>query len=1008
MGIRCGQYGALVACWLFVSACGRVGYGASVDGGKDDGGAAIDMPVVDMHSDLSLGDMLMLDAGSDAALDMNDSAVDMDGMAADMDEMAAITVSPTSGLITTELGGTATFTVVLAASPTANVSIDIASSDSTEGTVSEAALTFTTVDWAVPQTVTLTGVDDPAADGDQDYEIVLAHAVSTDTHYDGLDPGSVHVTNIDDETAGVTLSRVTGLVTTESGGTDTFTIQLNAAPSADVTLMLSSSDSSEASVSPTSVIFTALSWAAPQIITVSGEDDATADGDASFDVVTSDTVSADVRYAGLVVPDVNGINRDDETPGISVSPTSGLITTEAGGTASFEVRLNTMPSADVTIGLSSSDPSEGSLSVGSLVFTTSNWDTAQTVTVIGVDDAVADGSQVYTVQTAAAVSADLDYDGIDASDVAITNADDDSGAIIVSPTSGLVTTEFGGDATFDVVLGLAPLSNVTVPLTSSNPGEGTVSAPSVTFTPVNWATPQTVTVTGVDDGLLDNDVLFSIVTGAAISTDPAFSGVSASDVSVTNVGSSHLVLASNPDADDQFGGSVALSGDGSTLAVGAIIERSTARGIGGNQLDNSAFAVGAVYVYRWTGAAWAFEAYIKASNADEGDIFGQRVRLSADGNTLAVTAPVESSNATGINGNQSDNSANQSGAAYIFVRAGSTWTQQAYIKQSNTANGQTFGWSASLSADGNVFAAGAFQERGISTGINGDESDQPAFSIGAAYIFRRVGVTWSQEAYVKPSSTHDVYLHFGLSVALSADGTALAVGAEQEDSDAVGINGDDTNSGAMSSGAAYVFRRTGVVWAQEAFIKASNSEHHDYFGFDLALSSDGTTLAVSATNEDSDANGIDGDQLDNSALDSGAAYVFRRTAGTWAQEAYLKAAVSEGLGADESDGADIFGYSVALSLDGSTLLVGATNEASASHGVNGDETDNSAEGSGAAYVFRRTGATWSQRAFLKSEGPGGAFGHAVAMSGSGGRLAVGADRETPTDHFGAVTVFSGH
>jgi hypothetical protein len=114
--------------------------------------------------------------------------------------------------------------------------------------------------------------------------------------------------------------------------------------------------------------------------------------------------------------------------------------------------LNTQPTADVTIGLSSNDTTEGTVLPASLTFTSSNWNTAQTVTVTGVDDQVVDGNVAYTIATAAAVSTDTNYSGLNAADVTAINIDNDMAGITVSPTSGLVTTEAGGTATFTVKL----------------------------------------------------------------------------------------------------------------------------------------------------------------------------------------------------------------------------------------------------------------------------------------------------------------------------------------------------------------------------------------------------------------------------------------------------------------------------------------------------------------------------------------------------------------------------
>ncbi|HWN71655.1 MAG TPA: FG-GAP repeat protein, partial [Haliangium sp.] len=214
------------------------------------------------------------------------------------------------------------------------------------------------------------------------------------------------------------------------------------------------------------------------------------------------------------------------------------------------------------------------------------------------------------------------------------------------------------------------------------------------------------------------------------------------------------------------------------------------------------------------------------------------------------------------------------------------------------------------------------------------------------------------------------------------EGDVLVVGAPNEASAARGVGGDQDDDSAYASGAVYVFRRAGTTWAQEAYLKASNSDIYDGFGENVALSGD--TLAVGAIYESSAARGVDGDQDNDSAPDSGAVYVFRRTGAAWQQEAYLKASNSEEL--------DEFGSSLALS--GDTLAVGVNQEDSSSPGVDGNQDDDSASNSGAAYVFGRTGATWQQQAYLKASNPGAAdeFGYSVALSGD--TLAVGSRFES--------------
>ncbi len=268
-----------------------------------------------------------------------------------------------------------------------------------------------------------------------------------------------------------------------------------------------------------------------------------------------------------------------------------------------------------------------------------------------------------------------------------------------------------------------------------------------------------------------------------------------------------LLEASNTDVPvwegDEFGGSVSLSANGNTLAVGARKEDSNATGVNGDQSDNSADQAGAAYVFERNSGEWSQQAYIKASNTDRHDWFGWSVSLSADGNTLAVGARFEDSKSTGVNGDQSDNSAGESGATYVFTRSGDEWSQQAYIKASNTQASAHFGGSVSLSADGNMLAVGSSQESSNATGINGNQFDTSYGAAGAVYVYARTNGIWSQNAYIKASNTGFLD-QFGKSVSLSADGDTLAVGAPAEDSNATGVNGDQSdNYGDQSDHFAY-------------------------------------------------------------------------------------------------------------------------------------------------------------------------------------------------------------
>lgn len=448
---------------------------------------------------------------------------------------ANIVVTPTSGLTTSEAGASSTFTVVLTRQPTAAVAVWLSSSNLNEGTVAPSSLTFTSVNWNAPQVVTINGHDDSDADGPQAYTIVTGPAASADPAYSGLDPDDVSVVNLDNELASVVVTPTSGLFTSEAGATATFSVVLNRAPTANVSLTLASSDTDEATVAPGSLSFTTTDFASPQTVTVTGVDDLDLDGDQFFTISTSATSSSDPDFDALVVDNVSGTNTDDEIAGITVSPTSGLSSTESGGTATFSVVLTAPPSANVTVAIASSDTTEGTVSPASVTFTAGNWNLVQSVTVVGVDDASEDGNVVYTLLTSAAVSGDTHYSGIDPSDVTATNLDNDTAAVLVFPTSGITTSELGETQTFEVVLGAQPMGDVVIAVSSSDVTEGVVSSSgTLTFTAANWSAAQTVTVAGVSDAYIDGDQSYTIIVGTAASTDSYYNGINPADVSVVN------------------------------------------------------------------------------------------------------------------------------------------------------------------------------------------------------------------------------------------------------------------------------------------------------------------------------------------------------------------------------------------------------------------------------------------------------------------------------------------
>jgi hypothetical protein len=431
----------------------------------------------------------------------------------------------------------------------------------------------------------------------------------------------------------------------------------------------------------------------------------------------------------------------------------------------------------------------------------------------------------------------------------------------------------------------------------------------------------------------------------------AADGVSLHPYTIDIVGLPSLdyVKASNTTADDTFGTAIAISGD--TLVVGASGETGLAKGVNPPTLTYSAQKnrAGAVYVFSRGANGWAQQAYVKASNTNDiasGARFGASVAL--DGDTLVVGAPLESSKATGVNDsmNETDTSTISAGAVYVFRRSGTTWSQEAYVKASNTASLQLFGAAVAISGD--TLAVGATREASSATGVGGSQTSTGAIGSGAVYVFARTGKTWQQQAYVKASNTR-TNANFGNAIALVGD--TLAVGAPGETSGSIGVDGNQADTGVLEAGAAYVFARTGTTWSQQAYVKASNTRANAQFGVAVALSAD--TLAVGSPGETS---GSATDPLDITASSCGAVYVYARTGLAWSPQAYVK----------PSKPARAMQFGTSVALFGGVLAVGAPGEGGSGAGFSGDPNDLTALRSGAVFIYTRTGAVWPSHAYLKA------------------------------------------
>jgi hypothetical protein len=434
--------------------------------------------------------------------------------------------------------------------------------------------------------------------------------------------------------------------------------------------------------------------------------------------------------------------------------------------------------------------------------------------------------------------------------------------------------------------------------------------------------------------------------------------------------------AGQSDANDNFGASIAISGN--TMVVGAPSEDSNAIGpFRGNEVaaaaeNNAAQNAGAAYVFVRDGDSWELQAYLKASNTAAGALFGTMVAISGD--TVVVGAPGEASSLT------PDTTAYASGSAYVFTRQRNRWSQAAQLKASNTGAGDYFG-SAVAIADETIIV-GAPGEGSSLTGVNNSFDNNSAYGSGAAYVFVRAEDSWPQQSYLKPEriSAGD---GFGNSVAISGD--RIVIGAIGEDSGAAVVNGDPQREDASASGAAYVFLRDHELWSQDAYLKASGCWTGDSFGYSVAIA--GNTVVVGAP---------------GSSQGDGAAYVFFNDGGIWIEQAALALEATPPVvdaGAATSSGpGDAFGASVRVVND--TILVGAYGEDSLAAGFNDEARGNDgAPNSGAAYLFFRRKDSWEAADYVKPirTRANQQFGSRTAVSAD--TLAIGAmnDGQDPRD-----------
>ncbi len=413
------------------------------------------------------------------------------------DDTAGVTVS--ASLVTVAEGGSATYTVVLNLQPTSDVVINVTKSGSDDLTATPASLTFTTSNWSTPQTVTVRAAQDADAANDT---ASITHAVvasrSAD-EYDAVSIAGVAVTVTDDETAGVTVSETT--LTVAEGGSGAYTVVLDVQPTSDVVINVTKSGSDDVTVSPATLTFTTANWSTAQTVTVAAAQDADAVNDAAAIAHAVDAARSANEFDAVTIAGVAVTATDDDTAGVSVSETT--LTVDEGGRGSYTVRLNTQPTSDVVIGVTRSGSPDVTVSPATLTFSSSNWATAQTVTVAAAQDADAVNDTAAITHAVDASRSANEFDAVTIAGVTVTVDDDEIAGVTVSETT--LTVAEGGSGAYTVVLDVQPTSDVVINVTKSGSDDVTVSPATLTFTTANWSTAQTVTVDAAQDADAVND-----------------------------------------------------------------------------------------------------------------------------------------------------------------------------------------------------------------------------------------------------------------------------------------------------------------------------------------------------------------------------------------------------------------------------------------------------------------------------------------------------------------------
>ena len=472
------------------------------------------------------------------------------------DDSAGFTITESNGTLVSETGTSDTFTVVLDTMPGADVTLSVTDNDTSEVSYSPSSLVFGSGNWSVAQIVTVTGVQTspPVRDGTQ-YTTITVTPSSTDSSYNTPTLGNqtIVVATTDNETGGFAISKTTANVS-ENGTSDYFTVvlnndPLNPAPGSNVVFVMNAGTPTEAVVAPSTLTFSSGNWAIPQTVTVTGVDDSLTDGDqastitVSLDRSATDTLDSEYDNVSYSIPDqtVTVTTQDNDGASFTLNNGGGISVSEDNTvTDSFTIVLDSPPTANVVLDITSDDSTETSVATSRVTFTPSNWNVPQTIAVSGVNDNIADGdvSSTITVSVNQARTRDNSFDPLPDQTVSVITTDDDAAGFTLNKTTLVNLPEQSPPASdiFTVVLDSQPTGNVMFNLSVSHTGHTVVLNPaSLLFTPQTWNNPQNITVIAPNDAITEGDqtynVIVSVNTGST--QDPSFLSLPSQLVGVT-------------------------------------------------------------------------------------------------------------------------------------------------------------------------------------------------------------------------------------------------------------------------------------------------------------------------------------------------------------------------------------------------------------------------------------------------------------------------------------------